>query len=200
MDVKPDIRTRIINAANHLVAKGNDNPTNEQVRQRLGGGSLSHISPVMREWRQERKEDISAALQMPDELKQAVQIALGQVWSTASDMATAQSEQIRTQAREEVDEISTELSESQAEIARLEKALTERQLSNEHQARQLQTLEQTLTEIRTEKEKTDVLNATLTTYQDDYRQQIDTLREELREARSENKALQQELIEIVRSR
>lgn len=37
-----------LNAAAALIAAGTLNPTNEQVRQHLGGGSLSHISPVMR--------------------------------------------------------------------------------------------------------------------------------------------------------
>lgn len=39
---------RIEDAAAALIAAGTPNPTNEQVRQHLGGGSLSHISPVMR--------------------------------------------------------------------------------------------------------------------------------------------------------
>ena len=43
-----DTVRRIEDAAAALIAAGNPNPTNEQVRAHLGGGSLSHISPVMR--------------------------------------------------------------------------------------------------------------------------------------------------------
>ena len=43
----PDTVRRIEDAAAALIAAGTPNPTNEQVRQHLGGGSLSHISPVM---------------------------------------------------------------------------------------------------------------------------------------------------------
>ncbi|EFH7784013.1 hypothetical protein GJ341_23595, partial [Escherichia coli] len=43
--LSPDTVRRIEDAAGTL------NPTNEQVRQYLGGGSLSHISPVMRAFR-----------------------------------------------------------------------------------------------------------------------------------------------------
>ncbi|WP_028301870.1 DNA-binding protein [Oceanospirillum beijerinckii] len=200
MDVKSDIKTRIINAANHLVDTGTENPTNEQVRQRLGGGSLSHISPVMREWRQARREDINAALQMPDELKQSIQVSLGKIWSTASEQALANTEQIRQQAREEVEEVSTELSEALEEIARLEKRLAESEINADHQAKQVVTLEQSLAQAKTEQEKLAITNATLAAGQDDKAQQIDLLREELKEARQENKTLQQELIEIVRNR
>ena len=46
--LSPDTVRRIEDAAAALIAAGTPNPTNEQVRQHLGGGSLSHISPVIR--------------------------------------------------------------------------------------------------------------------------------------------------------
>ncbi|WP_349496299.1 DNA-binding protein, partial [Escherichia coli] len=46
--LSPDTVRRIEDAAAALIAAGTPNPTNEQVRQHLGGGSLSHISPVVR--------------------------------------------------------------------------------------------------------------------------------------------------------
>lgn len=49
--LSPDTVRRIEDAAAALIAAGTPNPTNEQVRQHLGGGSLSHISPVMRAFR-----------------------------------------------------------------------------------------------------------------------------------------------------
>jgi len=200
MDVKTDIKARIINAANHLVDQGTENPTNEQVRQRLGGGSLSHISPVMREWRQARREDIHAALQMPDELKQSIQVSLGKIWSTASEQALANTEQARQQAREEVEEMATELSGALEEITRLEKRLAESEIQAEHQTKQAVTMEQSLAQAKTDQEKLAITNATLSAGQEDKTQQIDLLREELKDARQENKTLQQELIEIVRGR
>ena len=69
MNVKQEIQDKIVAAASALVAEGVKNPTNDQVRERMGGGSLSHISPVMREWRQSRQEEVVAALEIPPELK-----------------------------------------------------------------------------------------------------------------------------------
>ena len=48
--LSPDTVCRIEDAAAALIAAGASNPTNEQVREHLGGGSLSHISPVIREF------------------------------------------------------------------------------------------------------------------------------------------------------
>lgn len=49
MNLPADTVRRIEEAAAALIAAGNPNPSNVQVRDRLGGGSLSHISPVMLE-------------------------------------------------------------------------------------------------------------------------------------------------------
>ncbi|EIV5844997.1 DNA-binding protein, partial [Klebsiella pneumoniae] len=54
--LSPDTVRRIEDAAAALIAAGTANPTNEQVRAHLGGGSLSHISPVMRAFRARRRE------------------------------------------------------------------------------------------------------------------------------------------------
>lgn len=43
-------------------AAGNLNPTNDQVRQHLGDGSLSHISPVIRAFRARQGEHLAADL------------------------------------------------------------------------------------------------------------------------------------------
>lgn len=69
MKIKPEIRDKILSAANSLQAEGVETPTNEQVREYLGGGSLSHISPVMREWRDSKKSEVAAALEIPADLK-----------------------------------------------------------------------------------------------------------------------------------
>ncbi|KPH47609.1 hypothetical protein ACZ84_10650 [Escherichia coli] len=57
--LSPDTVRRIEDAAAALIAAGTPNPTNEQVRQHLGGGSLSHISPVMRAFRARQREQVA---------------------------------------------------------------------------------------------------------------------------------------------
>ncbi|MGR3184193.1 DNA-binding protein [Enterobacter cancerogenus] len=82
--LSPDTVRRIEDAAAALIAAGTPNPTNEQVRQHLGGSSLSHISPVMREFRARQPEqaddDIARADQKRDE-------ALAKVAALESELA-----------------------------------------------------------------------------------------------------------------
>ena len=55
----------------------------------MGGGSLSHISPVMREWRESRKAEIFVALDIPTDLMKGIETSISQVWTAASRLATA---------------------------------------------------------------------------------------------------------------
>lgn len=198
MKIKAEIQDRIIAAAGALAAEGVDSPTNEQVRERMGGGSLSHISPVMREWRESRKSEIAAALEMPLELRKTVESAIGQVWTAASKLASVQVETVRQEAdavtkaaAEERDEALAEVGRLEERMAKLQKAMTEK--------------EQIVAQARGELERGRVQssklvseNAALVTRVNDRDEQIKELKTELKEAREDNKALQGELLEIAR--
>lgn len=68
----PDTVRRIEDAAAALIATGTPNPTNVQVRDHLGGGSLATISPVMRAFRARQREQArEETLPVPPELQQA---------------------------------------------------------------------------------------------------------------------------------
>ena len=118
--VKPEIKQRIIEVANILVSEGVEEPTNAQVRERLGGGSLSHISPVMREWRNDRKNVVAVAINMPTELKNSIEISLTQIWSVATKIASKDLENYKNESTMMVDSISLERDEAFNEIQRLE--------------------------------------------------------------------------------
>lgn len=55
-ETSPDRVRRIEDAAAALIAAGTPNPTNVQVRDHLGGGSLATIFPVMRAFRSRLRE------------------------------------------------------------------------------------------------------------------------------------------------
>lgn len=125
MNVSQEIRERIFSAANALIAQGIESPTNTQVRDHLGGGSLSHISPVMREWRDSRKSVIAAALEMPADLRRVVEVSLAQVWASATKIASAASEQYREEAEQAMSEVLAERDEALNEVLQLESRLKE---------------------------------------------------------------------------
>ena len=142
-NINESIKQRIINAANELVASGIESPTNMEVREKLGGGSLSHISPIMRLWRSERKEQITTSVEIPDELKKAIETALTQVWTTSNNIAFSSIEAIKSESNILIDEANNERDEALIEVqrledinARLEKELEDKKFDIEAKANQ----------------------------------------------------------------
>ncbi|ERS87055.1 hypothetical protein Q672_13300 [Marinobacter sp. EVN1] len=196
--VKPEIRDRIIATANALVSEGIDTPTNDQVRERMGGGSLSHISPVMREWRESRKAEVVAALDMPADLKKAVETSLGQLWGMASKLATASVENFRQEAEAAVADATAERDEALNEIQRLEKHLAELTKALEEKGQEVNQVRSALDQEHNINAQLKADTAALQARIEDRDTQIEGLKADLKEARDDNRKLQGELIEIAR--
>lgn len=189
--VKPEIKERIINTVNTLVAEGIEEPTNALVLERLGKGSLSHVSPVMREWRDTKKAEVVAALEMPAELKKAIETSVGQVWSSASKLASATVENVRQEAHASIEAATGERDEALTEITHLEKHLADKEQDVSQVKTKLEQEHGQNTKLATE-------NAALVARLDDRNEQITGLKIELKEARNDNKELQGKLLEIAR--
>ncbi len=199
MAINPEIQQRIIDTANSLVAEGTPEPTNTLVLERMGKGSLSHVSPVMREWRESRKAEVVAALEMPTELKKAMETSLSHMWMTASKLATVAVDQVRHDAEERVLVVTKERDEALAEIERLES----------HVAAQAKTLSEkdaliaegtaALEQEKTLHQKTAFDNAALSARLEDRDAHIKTLTEDMKTAREDYKQLQGELVALARS-
>lgn len=184
-NINESIKQRIINAANELVASGIESPTNMEVREKLGGGSLSHISPIMRLWRSERKEQITTSVEIPDELKKAIETALTQVWTTSNNIAFSSIEAIKSESNILIDEANNERDEALIEVqrledinARLEKELEDKKFDIEAKANQFN-------EMKAE-------NLSL-------QRLLDERRERLVKLEADYEKLQQELIAIVKN-
>jgi chromosome segregation ATPase len=198
MNIKPEIREKIITAASALASEGIESPTNDQVRERMGGGSLSHISPVMREWRKSRKADIVAALEIPADLKKVIETSVGQVWASASQLATASIETIRQEADAVIEAATAERDEALTEIDRLEARIAERDSALADKAQLIDQANTELEQARAQGVKLTTESAALEARLVDRDEQIQGLKTELKEARNDNKALQGELIDIAR--
>jgi chromosome segregation ATPase len=198
MKIKPEIKERIVEAANSLVAEGNENPTNEQVRERMGSGSLSHISPVMREWRESQKARVVAALEIPSELKKAIETSLSQVWTAASKLASATVEKIQQEAQANIDAAAHERDEALNEISRLETRIADLLTLEHEQGEEIQKLKSDLDAAQGENARFQTELAALSARVDERNEQIKGLKEELKEARDDNKSLQAELVEIAK--
>lgn len=198
MSVNSQIRERILNAVSGLQAQGVEAPTNEQVREAMGGGSLSHISPVMREWRESRKSGLTAALEIPGELKRSIEMSLSQVWGAAGKLAGQRIESVQMEAAAAIGAAGAERDEALSEVSRLEevlKAVKQELLDTsarlDASGNRLGSLTEQLTRVTAE-------NASLKAHLDEKSAAAESLRAELKEARSDNRKLQGELVEIAR--
>lgn len=80
-------KEKIIAAAENLEAQG-VNPTQVTVREALGGGSFATIGPVLKEWKESKKEDHALTeIQVPQTITERLEQLQGAVWQAAVDEA-----------------------------------------------------------------------------------------------------------------
>ncbi|WP_411752394.1 DNA-binding protein [Serratia sp. (in: enterobacteria)] len=191
----PDTVRRIEDAAASLIAAGTPNPTNEQVRQHLGGGSLSHISPVMRAFRARQRERASEQTPaLPPELLQLLTGQLGLLWQAACKQADADTLAAREQADADIAQADQErdaalanVSQLESELAVLREVVTER--------------DRLLAEVRELRAEALPLReqvARLTATGEHQAAQLQETKAELKSAREENRTLQGELLALAR--
>ncbi|WP_337993713.1 DNA-binding protein [Pectobacterium carotovorum] len=193
--IPADTTRRIEDAAAALIAAGTPNPTNEQVRQHLGGGSLSHISPVMRAFRARLREQASEQTRpLPPELLQLLQGQLGLLWQAACRQAETDIAAQRDQADADIaqadaqrDEALTRVTQLESELAVLREVVTERdRLLDE------------VRELRAEALPLREQVARLTATGEHQAAQLKETKAELKTAREDSRALQAELLTLAR--
>lgn len=122
--ITQEMRDKIIQAANALSAEGVTNPTNVQVRTKMGGrGSLSHISPVMKEWRANQDLQGMATIELPGEIRVALDRLGLELWQAASKIAASDIEAIKAHSADQVMEAELERDEALNEVSALEAEL-----------------------------------------------------------------------------
>ncbi|MBV8042572.1 DNA-binding protein [Pluralibacter sp.] len=192
----PDTVRRIEDAAAALIAAGTPNPTNEQVRQHLGGGSLSHISPVMRDFRARQRALASEQTPaLPAELTQLLTGQLGLLWQAAVRQADADTLAAREQADADTEQADRERDEALAKVATLESELAvlrEVQAERDRLLKQELGLNERMISLREEVVRQQTRNEHLTAQLEESRQDLKTLRDS-------EKTLQQELLTLARA-
>lgn len=196
LNLPSDTVRRIEDAAAALIAAGTPNPTNEQVRQHLGGGSLSHISPVMRAFRARQRERAGEQTPaLPAELQQLLTGQLGLLWQAACKQAEADTLTAREQADADVAQADQERDAAQANAARLESELAVlREVVTERDR-----LLDEVRELRTQSTALRESVARLTATGEHLTAQLKEAKAELKASRSETQTLQGELLQLARS-
>jgi septal ring factor EnvC (AmiA/AmiB activator) len=192
----PDMVRRIEDAAAALIASGTPNPTNVQVRDHLGGGSLATISPVMRAFRaRQREQTREETLPLPPELAQLLTGQLALLWQAAVKQADAGALAAREQADADIEQADLERDTAHVRVAELESQLAVlREVQTERDR-----LLQEVRELRTEALPLREQIARLTATGEHLAAQLQDTKTELKGAREENRALQAELLTLARA-
>lgn len=198
--VSPEQKNRIIAAAESLVTSGIESPTNEQIREHLGGGSIADISPVMREWRQEQRKQVRAVLTLPENVRAAADRFVSQLWESADSEASKAISAIKGECDLRVNEVTQERDEALTEIQRLESELQKlatefeaAKKSGEEKEQQISELNDAVTELKTERKASTVQIEAANKRADD-------LAVALKECQAQQQALQKELIDIAKAK
>lgn len=124
-------KEKIIAAAEKLEAQG-VNPTQVTVREALGGGSFATIGPVLKEWKESKKEDHALTeIQVPETITERLEQLQGAVWQVAVDEAerrlTAEREALllaqeraASDVAEQMESVAALESEADKHLARIE--------------------------------------------------------------------------------
>lgn len=191
----PDMVRRIEDAAAALIAAGTPNPTNVQVRDHLGGGSLATISPVMRAFRARQREQArEETLPLPPELAQLLTGQLTLLWQTAVQQADAGALAAREQADADIEQADIERDAALAKVAELESELA---VLREVVAERDRLLEE-VRELRDAALPLREQVARLTATGEHLAAQLKEEKAELKAVREENRALQGELLSLAR--
>ena len=191
-----DTVRRIEDAAAALIAAGNPNPTNEQVRAHLGGGSLSHLSPVMREFRARQRALASEQTPaLPPALAQLLTGQLTLLWQAAVKQAEAEMLTAREQADADIAQADQERDDVLAKVAVLESQLAVLQGVEAERDRLLEDVRELRAEALPLREQVARLSAT----GEHLAAQLQDIKAELKESRTENRTLQAELLTLARA-
>lgn len=117
---------RVFAAANRLKNQGVPliEITNARIRRELGGGSMEDIQPLLKEWKMRTLSPVE--LDIPDEIKQEIQLIGQSVWQTAArlaqEKAARQYADYHVTVRER-DELYKEVDSMDVEVDRLKDAM-----------------------------------------------------------------------------
>lgn len=90
------------------------------VREALGGGSYSTLSPLVKTWREAQASEAAAVDALPEEAEAAGAQATRTIWATAMAHAQMRIDLAQQHAAQRVSEAEAEKTEAVAEIERLE--------------------------------------------------------------------------------
>lgn len=139
---------QVFAAADALAARG-DRPTQEKVREALGGGSFATIGPALRRWRDAQEESAQlAGVDVPDSVEARGREFLALLWREASSRAQAGHAALQAAVAELEGAVEEAESEGTRAVATVEKELEEERTARAELDRRVRDLELELARLR----------------------------------------------------
>ncbi|MCF1431328.1 MAG: DNA-binding protein [Shewanella sp.] len=115
---------QIIAAAESLAKRG-EKVTGQKVRDELGGMSFSTITPILRKWRESQQKANTAVATLPENLREKAIQFVGAIYKDCEEEAKQDNRKIKAQHKDELADLEAENDEQAREIEKLEEKLTE---------------------------------------------------------------------------
>jgi predicted RNase H-like nuclease (RuvC/YqgF family) len=157
-------------------------PTLERVREALGGGSFSTINPILKEWKEQQSSHDQPALELPPEAVQAAAL----IWKIATDKSTELTNSLKHEFEALLKEAVTEKEEALKEVLNLELAAANLTAEKQSQAEQINALTVQVQKQQLALDASEGKAAEL-------KEEMKTLRSDLREASNEAAMLKGQL-------
>ena len=187
--VDPDA---VFTAADALLAEG-INPTVTAVRDRLGGGSYSSLSPIMAEWRARTEaSNVQSIPEIPNDVMAEFTRAWGSAWNAGQRDLVRERDEFETTRKG----IESENAELLAEIQRLEasnnqlgKALATKEDEYKTAQAKIVSLERDLASAQSAKSELQSTNS-------DYKKRLDKADQRLEDAHKKEIELSEEIVDL----
>lgn len=146
-------KIRILEAIERINARG-DKVTNVSVKNELGGGSFSTISPYVKQWRESQRVT-TPTVTLPDHIRERGIQLMGAIYQECEEEAKQDNVKLKQHYEVHITDLEAENDEQAVELARLEKqlseALTERQAALDHASELKDNLHETELELVSER-------------------------------------------------
>lgn len=112
-------KAQVFNAADAISAAGQA-PTVASIRAKLGTGSYTTITAMLREWKEQANTEPAEEFDVPEEITQALGRAAEIVWKAAQDHFKHELATVKKEAERQTAQAQGQAAEAFEEIARLE--------------------------------------------------------------------------------
>lgn len=181
-----------------MIANGNLKPTVVDVRNQLGGGSLSTISPILKEVLAEINSANAQVSDLPEPLKEQILRTVAPIWKYAEELSMAKVASIESQRKEDRAILQAENSELLAHMDKQDKEYEILQEKNDASRVQIDRGQQEKIDLQDMLHDLEKSKLAIEVQHLEQNKQLEELRMEVVSLRASNAELQKELIDLVK--